>query len=94
MALVKCPDCGKQVSDKAQTCPDCGYPIQEVANLVTIQKELSKLSNTQGPLCERFTDEVINGSPGTVERSLKDIEFISEGHYGTTFFLMRFKTCR
>lgn len=29
MALIKCPDCGKMVSDRAQNCPDCGFPIQE-----------------------------------------------------------------
>lgn len=27
MALIKCPECGKQVSDKAPTCPGCGSPI-------------------------------------------------------------------
>ena len=25
MALIKCPECGKQVSDKANACPNCGY---------------------------------------------------------------------
>lgn len=28
MALIKCPECGKEISNKAQTCPNCGYPIQ------------------------------------------------------------------
>jgi DNA-directed RNA polymerase subunit RPC12/RpoP len=27
MALVKCPECARQVSDQAPTCPQCGYPI-------------------------------------------------------------------
>lgn len=27
MALIKCPECGREVSDKAQTCIHCGYPI-------------------------------------------------------------------
>ena len=27
MALIICPECGKQVSDQAITCPGCGYPI-------------------------------------------------------------------
>ena len=27
MALIKCPECGKQVSDKAPACPGCGSPI-------------------------------------------------------------------
>ena len=29
MALIKCPECGKTISDRAVTCTDCGYPIQE-----------------------------------------------------------------
>lgn len=27
MALINCPECGKQVSTSAQNCPSCGYPI-------------------------------------------------------------------
>lgn len=29
MALITCPECGTQVSDKAAACPHCGYPIGE-----------------------------------------------------------------
>ena len=25
MALIKCPECGKQMSDMAGSCPHCGY---------------------------------------------------------------------
>ncbi len=28
MALIKCPECGKEISDKATACPNCGCPIQ------------------------------------------------------------------
>lgn len=28
MAIIKCPECGHQVSDKAATCPSCGVGIQ------------------------------------------------------------------
>lgn len=27
MAIIKCPECGNEVSDKARTCPHCGNPI-------------------------------------------------------------------
>ena len=29
MALIKCPECGKEVSDKAAACIHCGYPINK-----------------------------------------------------------------
>jgi len=27
MALIKCPECGIEVSDRAESCPKCAYPI-------------------------------------------------------------------
>lgn len=30
MALITCPECGKQISDKAPACIHCGCPIQQV----------------------------------------------------------------
>ena len=27
MALIKCPECQNQISDKAVACPHCGHPI-------------------------------------------------------------------
>lgn len=28
MALITCPECGREISDKAVSCPHCGYPLQ------------------------------------------------------------------
>lgn len=27
MSLINCPECNKQISDKAKSCPNCGCPI-------------------------------------------------------------------
>ena len=27
MALIKCPECGKEISDNASKCPNCGNPM-------------------------------------------------------------------
>lgn len=27
MSLIKCPDCGRDISDQAPTCPSCGRPM-------------------------------------------------------------------
>ena len=29
MALIKCPECGKEISDTAKSCPNCGYEIKK-----------------------------------------------------------------
>lgn len=29
MALITCPECGKEISDKAEICVHCGFPIKE-----------------------------------------------------------------
>lgn len=27
MALINCPECSKEISNKAKACPHCGYPL-------------------------------------------------------------------
>ena len=29
MALINCPECGREVSDSATHCPNCGHPISK-----------------------------------------------------------------
>jgi len=29
MALIACPECGREISTEARTCPGCGYPLAE-----------------------------------------------------------------
>lgn len=28
MALIKCPECGREISDRAGSCPGCGCPVK------------------------------------------------------------------
>ncbi|MGI6070325.1 MAG: zinc ribbon domain-containing protein [Blautia sp.] len=30
MTLMKCPECGKAISDQAESCPNCGYPVKKI----------------------------------------------------------------
>jgi len=44
MALINCPECGREVSDIAATCPGCGCPITEKDNTIvpdTIDNDVS-----------------------------------------------------
>jgi len=36
MALVKCPECGKEISDTAKSCPNCGYVFKKKGTSKTI----------------------------------------------------------
>lgn len=36
MALIKCSECGKEISDKADKCPNCGRPVKKQPYTVTI----------------------------------------------------------
>lgn len=32
MSLIKCPECGKEVSDQSSQCIHCGYPLNQKKN--------------------------------------------------------------
>ncbi len=46
MALINCPECNKQISDKAECCPHCGFPIDSISE--TENKYCVILENTIG----------------------------------------------
>ena len=35
MALIKCPECKKDISDKAEVCPNCGYELKSANGSVS-----------------------------------------------------------
>lgn len=43
MALVKCPECNKEISDRAISCPHCGLPLKEVKPKENERPDLSKM---------------------------------------------------
>lgn len=50
MALIKCPECGKDVSSSAIACPNCGYPI--CTSTSNKETENSKIDNLCSPPAE------------------------------------------
>ena len=50
MALMACPECAREISDKAPSCPGCGAPIASAAErrsvgvpLMTVQETSKRL---------------------------------------------------
>lgn len=46
MALIKCPECNRDVSSVASTCPHCGYPISQLFNAKSNRKAPNPQPNT------------------------------------------------
>lgn len=55
MALIKCPECGKEISDKAGSCPGCGCPLSEMitSGLVRIKIPNNIVEGGIGLFCSR-----------------------------------------
>lgn len=41
MALVNCPECGKEISDRATACIGCGYPLTQCEHVLTAESSAS-----------------------------------------------------
>lgn len=52
MALIKCPECELQVSDKALSCPHCGYPMQTPKRKPRTSTKRKRLPNGFGSITE------------------------------------------
>lgn len=46
MALIKCPECGKEISDKATACPNCGSPVKAAGCVVHFERKKAMLVGT------------------------------------------------
>lgn len=72
MALIKCPECGKEISDKATTCPNCGMPLRRedrgTYNVVITREKQWYLINPKMKVTVDAADEYIleNNSSITV----------------------------
>lgn len=41
MALIRCPECNSEVSDKARTCPRCGAPINQPVTVAPVAPSMA-----------------------------------------------------
>lgn len=42
MAMINCPECGKEVSSEATACPNCGHPIAQISASAPIEPPKKK----------------------------------------------------
>ena len=48
MALIKCPECGNQISDKAESCPKCGYELNKKETPTTSDNKVASSFMNKG----------------------------------------------
>jgi len=66
MALINCPECGTQVSDKAEKCPKCAYPFQGKASNQNEGMKVSEVQLTKKKHKRRFIWAAIMASIGII----------------------------
>lgn len=66
MAIIKCPECGHQVSDKAATCPSCGVGIQ---GKITMCPECGEIVLNDQILCPNCHSPLISTNNNDTEKS-------------------------
>lgn len=79
MSLIKCPECGKEISDKAPACIYCGYPINAECNINALKDFVENMFQSDywyqhwGDLYE-YLDKIATNSSGglkTVQELLR-----------------------
>lgn len=63
MALIKCPECGKEVSDKAPACIHCGFPLEEIVKAKSIDIIVDDATETKED--ENVSEQIIVDETGT-----------------------------
>ena len=82
MALIQCPECGREVSDQAATCIHCGCPVKQQS---TQGKAIFQTSNDFIGLFGKYT---IKDKDGNVVAKLKaNDSFEIAIHADTTFYV-------
>lgn len=68
MALIKCPECGKEVSSVAKNCPFCGFPVSKAQSNI-VQISIDRHPNVFGclvPIKDAAGRLLVNANAGSV----------------------------
>ena len=70
MALIKCTECGRDVSDKASACPNCGCPIQKDESVfVSASGKVYRINDSNGGNVKDEEGEVFVSASGEKYRT-------------------------
>lgn len=90
MALIKCPECGKEISNKASSCPSCGYPINKT-EVETEQDRINIRGKNKGKnfltfgIILFFVSMIFGLGTANVEAALR-AKRLTRGLYGSEAF--------
>lgn len=72
--IIKCPECGKEISDKAKSCPNCGFPIAHEEEKPKVY--VVKLSDSMTAETQDDHIKILSGGKLIMESSTKDFVLI------------------
>lgn len=80
MALIKCPECGREISNRAEVCIQCGYPLTDED-----RKEKNSIGEEEKAKPDLLTEEekasgyysIINGIKYNIKELLDELEALS-----------------
>lgn len=89
MAIITCPECGKEISDQATSCPNCGYPIKETTQInakksnINLKKKLPVIILIGALVVIGIIIYIVVGSPNKIKAKTYDeaIALLEEGKY-------------
>lgn len=94
MALIACPECGKQISDKAVSCPSCGLP----SDCLVANNPYNKSTGIHSPDEDTFrslTGELVRGVVSSTKDAIKNSssEELKQGAERRLLGLLQFVGC-
>ena len=77
MALIKCPECGKEISEKSKTCINCGYPISEYVRELQREQDQNETEQAKGNQ-ETYQSESGNQREKTFSSEISKTNYVAE----------------
>lgn len=81
MSLIECPECGKEISDKANSCPNCGYPLNNNQSYESdkYSEVLSEISKGNKIAAIKIYREIAGVSLAEAKNEVKKLTIASNG---------------